>query len=399
MRSLTTCAHAPQTSGKGGDAATLPRMRRAALAVLTTLVVGCSGSPPPGASGEASGASNSSSLTKGEEGPAGLSESESQAEANDDPLLTQARAQIRQGRVSPAMQAKLAASTNPDHRHAARLLQQVAGTTPAPILSRARDGGLVEEVDPKPNVVAIEDSAPAPKPPIKEVAEAEVEPIALPKTQPKPAADPTDPRPPRVEDFAPGTPAHVWFGDAPAGPESAKPDEAQPWSWPEIEPERSILLRERAPEEPETRPGSPRRYPEAARLVILTSLTLSRAPDGRSAMLEFAGAGGIELDVLPIDDYHLRLSVVGAGAVPGFLEARPALEGLEVVEVSRYERIIDVELEHGPGWVLVGSETRANGAVATLVYVEPPVPSEQSAEQSDEDAQALVLDEDAGDSP
>lgn len=373
--------------------ATLPRVRWPALPLLAMAVLGCSGSPPSGERPAGSVGARADALDHpddaagSDEAAGGRGRADTGPDA--DPLLARARGQVRQGRVSAAMQAKLAASSDPHHRHAARLLQKVAGLTPAPVLSRAAEGDGPEPIpEPEPGVEPRPSEAPA-----------EPAPSAVAKPEPEPPADadpdvdveggggeaepaelavraqpePVGAKPPRLADFEPGTLMYAWLRDAPtpAEPEAelpADPPSARPW--PDLAPERSILLRERAPEQPPPVADASRRDPIAPRLVILTSLSLSRGVDevGRPrARLEFAGAGAIAIDVLPIDDYHLRLSVVGAGAVPEFLAARPAVDGLEVVAVERHEHIIDVELEHGPGWAVAAIETLANGAHVELV--------------------------------
>ena len=64
----------------------------------------------------------------------------------------------------------------------------------------------------------------------------------------------------------------------------------------------------------------------------------------------------------PLTGGRVRLFVLHAGAVPSFLAARPSAPGLEVVDVVRDDRRLEIEVELAHGWALRGVESRENGA-------------------------------------
>ena len=72
---------------------------------------------------------------------------------------------------------------------------------------------------------------------------------------------------------------------------------------------------------------------------------------------------------------RVTAGVVGAGAVPSFLSARPGFEGLTVVEIDRFEHTIELELELD-SWVFAASEVLTNGIQLVFVRVGPNVETE-----------------------
>jgi hypothetical protein len=256
----------------------------------------------------------------------------------DDPLLARGRRQLRGGRVPDAVRQQLLASRDPDHRHAARLLQAVAGETPAAVLSRA--AGRQQEV-----VVLGETERPS------------VEPVELAPSEPDPAlvqGDPSDDERldplPKLDDIPRDSPLWAWL----AGATEIEPEPPPPPI--ELPLERLVgpelmLLRERPPRT-STRDG----------LVILTSLSLWPGEDAGEVWLELVGAGPASVSVQPLDQSRVRLTVADAGAVPSFLTARPEAPGITILDVIRRERDVELELALAPGWRMVGLAQLGNGA-------------------------------------
>jgi hypothetical protein len=63
----------------------------------------------------------------------------------------------------------------------------------------------------------------------------------------------------------------------------------------------------------------------------------------------------------------VRLWTHDAGAVPGFLSARPAAPGLAVVDVARSDRTLEIEVELASGWALQSVTSLENGARVQFV--------------------------------
>jgi hypothetical protein len=262
----------------------------------------------------------------------------------DDPLLARARRQLRDGRVPDAVREQLLASRDPDHRHAARLLQAVAGETPAAVLSRAVGAAQM----PPPPVELPQPSEPhEPKP---------LEPEPL---EPKPVIaedhrsdDARLDPPPKWDDVPPDSPLRIWL--------AGSVDEVEPEAPPQtidlpierlLDPELPLLLRERPP-----------RIPSGEGLVILTSMSLRPGPDADEVHLELAGSGSANLFVQPLDESRVRLTITDAGAVPSFLAARPSDMGVTILDVARREHDVELELALAPGWRLVALAQLGNGA-------------------------------------
>jgi hypothetical protein len=260
-----------------------------------------------------------------------------------DPLLARARGQMRRGRVPDAMREQLLASRDPDHRHAARLLQAVAGETPAAVLSRAagESEALVVEPRPQPTIPkSAEPDAPEPVAPNPSVALVESDPSDDARLDP----------PPKWDDVPPDSPLRSWLAgsvalDPPPPPVSIElPIERL--LGPEL-----LLLRERPP-----------RVPSGKDLVILTSMSLWPGRDAGEVWLEFAGSGPANVSVQPLDQSRVRLTIVDAGAVPSFLAARPEGMSLTILDVARREHDVEIELALAPGWRFVAVVQLGNGA-------------------------------------
>lgn len=285
----------------------------------------------------------------------------------DDPLLARARGQMRRGRVPDAVREQLLASRDPDHRHAARLLQAVAGETPAAVLSRAAGGGEPSSV-PQPSPIEL------PPANLPEPEAAEPAPAVLKPTEPAAALveeDRSDDArldpPPKWDDVPPDSPLRVWLA---GGVDEVEP-EAPPLAIDLpierlLEPELSLLLRERPP-----------RIPSGEAMVILTSMSLGPGQDADELQLEFAGSGPANVYVQPLDQSRLRLTITDAGAVPSFLAARPSGMGLTILDVARREHDVELELALAPGWRLATLARLGNGA--TVGFSSRPVPAEQSS--------------------
>jgi hypothetical protein len=271
----------------------------------------------------------------------------------DDPLLASGREQMRDGRVPDAVHEQLLASRDPDHRHAVRLLQAVAGETPAAVLSRAAGEAEREIVQaPRdPQVVESEPVEPMPNEPMPS------EP-ALAPAESDPADDlRLDPLP-KLADVPSQSPLRAWLaGESPIEPDPPPASIELPIErlrGPEL-----LLLRERPPRSPNTD------GPEGG-LVILTSMSLLPGPDASELVLVLAGSGPARVLVQPLDEHRVRLTVADAGAVPSFLAARPggpeAGQGLTILDVARREQDVELELALAAGLRLVAVEQLGNGA-------------------------------------
>lgn len=267
----------------------------------------------------------------------------------DDPLLARARTRVRGGRVAEEVRRELVESADPDHRHAARLLQAIAGEEPAAVL--ARTGAVAVEV-----AVAEELFEP----------EAELEPQPRPQpaepVEPHQVAVATEPidRVPKLSAIPIGSPAWAWFA---TGLVIVEPPREELVIEPTIDLESIVgplplLLRERPPMPAAPKPVSG----DGPRLVILTSLALRPGSTPNEATLELAGAGAAKLSAQPMTSNRVRLWVLDAGAVPGFVSARPTAPGLAVVDVARRDRTLEIELELASGWALQSVTTLDNGA-------------------------------------
>lgn len=250
-----------------------------------------------------------------------------------DRLLAEVRNRVRGGRVPAALRRELLESELPDHRHAARLLQAIAGEAPASVL--ARSGERAVELA----VAELFELEP----------EAELEPTVM--------EEPKD-RPPPLSSLVVGSPAWQWFAGLEVIEPEPEPEAIAVAS--EVELERIVgplplLLTERPPI-PDAGPG------EGPRLVILTSLALHSDPSDEAITLELVGAGAVRVGVQPLTQGRIRLFVRHAGAVPSFSSARPRAEGIEVVEVLREDRYLEIEVELAPGWGLGGVSSLDNGA-------------------------------------
>jgi hypothetical protein len=274
-----------------------------------------------------------------------------------DPVLARVRGRVRSGRVPESLRRELLESDQPDHRHAARLLQAIEGEPPASVLARAAavavEVASAEELfEPEPE---LEPAAELVEPSGEIEIEIEIE------VEPEPESeDDLDERPPKLSSFPIGSPAWQWFASGLTVIEA--PDEpivVEPW----IETHTLVgplplLLRERppVPEAPAADPG------EGPRLVILTSLALRPGSSSELTALDLAGAGLVRLDAQPLTSRSVRLTAIDAGAVPTFLAARPSAPGLEVVDVARRDRRLEIEVELGPGWYLRAVTSLGNGA-------------------------------------
>lgn len=308
-----------------------------------------------------------------------------------DPLLARARASMQGGRVPASLRRELLASSNPHHRHAARLLQAVADEDPEPVLSRAgalpvADGEEIAAETGQPagepaadSVEPVEDEQPRPEPP------ARVE------EPPKPAPKPI-PAPPEEEELAVGdprpelarlpadAPLRLWYADLleleAAREADAKLDGEDPAApegfdlWTAVVGEPPLLASLPPP------PSAPRELSEtpdpslAVALVILTRLSLEPVGggegdgdgEGEGAVLTLAGAGSVEVSSRLIASQRWLVWIDGAGAVPSFSSARPRLDDVAVVDVRRNQTRVELELELAPGWSLVDAEPLENGA-------------------------------------
>jgi hypothetical protein len=270
----------------------------------------------------------------------------------DDPVLARARGQMRRGRVPDAVREQLLASRDPNHRHAARLLQAVAGETPAAVLSRA-DGEAAPSPDPAPDpssIVLPNLPEPASIEPAEPAEPKPAEPVAL--VEEDRSGDARLDPPPKWDDVPPESPLRAWLAGSVNEVEPELPPAAIDLAIERLlEPELSLLLRERPP-----------RIPSGDGLVILTSMSLWPGPNEGEVSLELAGSGPANVIVAPLDQSRVRLTIPDAGAVPSFLAARPEAMGFTILDVTRREHDVELELALAPGWRLVTLAPLDNGA-------------------------------------
>jgi hypothetical protein len=248
--------------------------------------------------------------------------------------------------VPDAVREQLLASRDPDHRHAARLLQAVAGETPSPVLPRTAD-------EPEREIV----QAPQPAEPAEPVEPAPVEPAPSEPVAAIVELDPLDDvrldPAPKLADVPAQSPLRAWLaGESPIEPEPP-PSSIELPTEPEL-----LLLRERPPRPPSSDPE--------AGLVILTSMSLVPGPNAGELWLVLAGSGPATVLIQPLDDHRVRLTIADAGAVPSFLAARLGGESLEdgpmILDVARRERDVELEVGLASPWRLLAVEQLGNGA-------------------------------------
>jgi hypothetical protein len=248
----------------------------------------------------------------------------------EDALLADARRSIADGRVSADARQRLAESEQPSHRRATRLLQAIDREEPSPIVA------------PEPEPVPAPEPAPAP------AAEPE---LAI---EDDTLVDELEPR-----RFSPDSAVAGWF----AGSVVA---EAEP-----IVPVEDPLADLLALDEPGVL--LPIDLESASPKVILTRLDIVRLDTG-SLRVEIVGAGPVAVRIQPLGAHRLRLRLDDAGAMPGFVAARPSQPELEVIDVRRGPGCVEVDLELASDWALVLGRGRSNGAeleFAAIPMAEP----------------------------
>ncbi|NVB41776.1 hypothetical protein G6O69_28340 [Pseudenhygromyxa sp. WMMC2535] len=307
-----------------------------------------------------------------------------------DPLLARARAAIYGGEVPAALRRELLASTDPEHRRAARLLQAVAGEAPSETLERRGVGAprapsgpaVMPALPPQPGQRAqgaefaesteeIGAKAPAgegadatagdPREPVPARGEASDEPELEPQSW-------------DLERLPEGSSIRQFYGDRLAlaaieaevsGDAESAGDPSELWG--PLRGEAQLLLAQLPPapslsEAPDEL--APHRDPSLARgLVILTGLSLEGEASEGGVELVLTGAAPVTVHSRVLASQRLLLWIDGAGAMPTFTGARPRDEAaLVVLEVRRDESRVELELDLAPGWELARSETRPNGA-------------------------------------
>lgn len=336
-------------------------MRGVGLTLIVGCVLACAAPPPTAARSESEAEPRTiERATRVEPEPVVTREA--------DPVLARVRSGVRGGRVPDVLRRELVASANPDHRHAARLLQAIADEVPADVLARSGEHSSAavelasadELFDAEPDADVIDPVAPPTELAIEPATEAEpvdAEPSEPPANGPVERDELVD-RPPKLSTLPPESPAWWWFASGLVDPEQ---DGEQAPLDPNVSLETllgplPLLLRERPPiADTPTRPIA-----DGPRLVILTTLSVRSTADGAS--LELAGAGSVRVAAQPLPHGRVRLWMIDAGAVPGFLSARPTAPGITVIDVARRDRRLEIEVELGHGWTLRGATTLENGA-------------------------------------
>ncbi len=104
-----------------------------------------------------------------------------------------------------------------------------------------------------------------------------------------------------------------------------------------------------------------------ARLAMLTRLRLSGGGSKVTLSLNAADRVVMGMAEQPASGI-VRLVVESAGALPSFLQARPTLEGVKVIDVRRGEDTVQISVELAPGWKPRGPRSGATGASIDFVH-------------------------------
>lgn len=256
--------------------------------------------------------------------------------SGEDALLAEARGSIVGGRLSTDSRQRLAGSDQPDHRRATRLLQAVADEEPSPIVAPE----LVPEPAPEP------EPEPIPEPSLELDAEA--------TSEDDMRIDDLDPR-----RYPPDSAVAAWFdGSIPFDPPAA----------PVHDPLAGLLALD------DPRVLLPIDVATAQPRVILTRLAITRLDTG-ALRLEIIGAGTVAMRVQALAAHRLRVRLDEAGAVPGFVSARPEQPELGVTAVRRGRGCVEVDLELASDWALVLGRSRSNGVELEFA----PIPTAEPA--------------------
>lgn len=107
---------------------------------------------------------------------------------------------------------------------------------------------------------------------------------------------------------------------------------------------------------------------QAPALAMLTRLRLSGGND--KVTLKLNAADRVVMGIAEQPQSGLvRLVVESAGALPAFLQARPQLAGVKVVDVRRGEDTVQISVELTPGWKARGPRSGASGASVEFVRI------------------------------
>ncbi|EDM73897.1 hypothetical protein PPSIR1_11701 [Plesiocystis pacifica SIR-1] len=278
--------------------------------------------------------------------------------------MARARASLRGGELNPALRGELFASSAPQHRHAARLLQAIDGGGELPVLAHA-DGPAAVEAEPRGEGIA---GVRLPEPPSVAAED--------PPEQP-PVGTPARPEANRPEPDRPEPGAEAGAEAAPEeapepGPSEAGEADEPPTPgfdlWTAVVGEEPLLAR--LPPPPSLDEGHeslvPHRDPSLARgLVILTRLAIGEGSTG--VQLELSGAGPVTVERRLLSSQRLLLWIDGAGAMPTFASARPRSPELAVTDVRRNEGRVEIEVELAEGWACSGAVSQPNGARVDFV--------------------------------
>lgn len=269
---------------------------------------------------------------------------------SQDALLARARASLHGGELNPALRGELFASSAPQHRHAARLLQAIDGGGELPVLAHA-DGPAAAEAEAEPQGEGIA-GVRLPEPPSEAVEDPQKQPPA--DTPTRPEADRPEPAPEEAPDLGPG--------------EADEPPTSGLDLWTAVVGEEPLLAR--LPPPPSLDEGHeslvPHRDPSLARgLVILTRLAIGEGSEG--VQLELSGAGPVTVERRLLSSQRLLLWIDGAGAMPTFASARPRSPELAVTDVRRNEGRVEIEVELAEGWTFSGAVSQPNGARVDFV--------------------------------
>jgi hypothetical protein len=100
--------------------------------------------------------------------------------------------------------------------------------------------------------------------------------------------------------------------------------------------------------------------PTKARLAVLTRLSLQKT--GNKATLTVHAADAVRVGVATQASGKVRLVVESAGALPGFLQARPSVDGLAVSDVRRGQDTVQIAVDVGEGWKVGNPSSFSGGA-------------------------------------
>ena len=246
--------------------------------------------------------------------------------ASGDPLLARARASIVAGELDPQVRDELMDSDAPEHARARRVLAALAGSTGSASKSPPREAA-------KESPAATGAQGDTPVPVIAPTPDAP----SIPKDDEAPGAGGSGGANGGAADGGSN-------GGSEAGVGSGTTNSADDGSG----------------------AGASTTSVESPRLAMLTRLSMTGSP--RQVVLTLNAADRVVMGTAEQPDSGLmRLVIESAGALPGFLQARPEMHGVKVVDVRRGDDTVQISISLDAGWKARGPRSGAKGASITFV--------------------------------